>query len=326
VPAEREDVRGTVTTAPREATLAAHLPDSVHVGSANAASEPEVPVMSAGVDTAETRLHASDAAPGMPSETDRGDITAPPVFQASAPPGADEEADRLPAGASAPPGKASARQPVRSSAPRVHEPIARYEATAGETSTSPTRPESAILPAARARGRAESKTDGAVPAGTDEADPNAPSAVPPPTRIEGAPRQETPKAAAPIHDPEQLTRLHELHTAAREGGTIRLELIDDRLGPVEVRVGVRADAVHASVYASHDSARAALADHRPLLEAALERAHLRLEGFSVGLGHHGQGQAPGSDEPWPRGFVAPLEAPTNAIEPTTVIGGLTVRA
>ena len=49
-------------------------------------------------------------------------------------------------------------------------------------------------------------------------------------------------------------------------------------------------------------------------------------GRALDLGIDGQGQAPGSDEPWPRGFVAPLEAPTNAIEPTTVIGGLSVRA
>ena len=107
---------------------------------------------------------------------------------------------------------------------------------------------------------------------------------------------------------------------------LRLELTDERLGPVEVRVAVRADAVHATLAASHDTARAALADHRPLLAAALERAHLRLEGFSVGLGHHEHGHAARRDEPWPVGGVPPLPATTEVVEPDPIPRGLSVRA
>jgi flagellar hook-length control protein FliK len=56
------------------------------------------------------------------------------------------------------------------------------------------------------------------------------------------------------------------------------------LGPVEVRVVVRADAVHATLLSNHDGARDALNAGRPSLEAALGRSNLRLEGFTVDVG------------------------------------------
>ena len=64
------------------------------------------------------------------------------------------------------------------------------------------------------------------------------------------------------------------------------------LGPVEVRVVVRADGVHATLLANHDQAREALTAGRPSLEAALERSNLRLEGFTVDVGQqHQQSEA-----------------------------------
>jgi hypothetical protein len=65
---------------------------------------------------------------------------------------------------------------------------------------------------------------------------------------------------------------------------MRLEVSTGDLGRVEVRVAVRADAVHANLVAGHDQARETLSANRGLLEEALGRSNLRLEGFTVDLG------------------------------------------
>jgi hypothetical protein len=115
---------------------------------------------------------------------------------------------------------------------------------------------------------------------------------------------------------------------------MRLELATDGLGRVDVRVAVRADAVHASLLASHDQARDALEAHRPSLEAALGRSNLRLEGFSVALGQQGRDandlreRMEGTPSARPLS-VAPVSAPTTTAEPTRALltpGGLSLRA
>jgi hypothetical protein len=114
---------------------------------------------------------------------------------------------------------------------------------------------------------------------------------------------------------------------------MRLQVSPDGLGPVEVRVVVRADAVQAALYAQHDAARDALETHRSSLETALGRAQLRLEGFTVGLGHHRQG-APADHhergERWvgPGGPVAVAgPSPTPVTDaPARPAAGLSLRA
>jgi flagellar hook-length control protein FliK len=129
---------------------------------------------------------------------------------------------------------------------------------------------------------------------------------------------------------ERLVRLDELRPrSVHDGGDMRLELSPDGLGPIEVRVSVRDDAVHASLVAQHDHAREALELHRPALEAALGRSNLRLEGFTVGLGEHGQnapGGTPGGRRPPAADAARPAEPtpqpPPDAPRP----GGLSLRA
>jgi hypothetical protein len=119
-------------------------------------------------------------------------------------------------------------------------------------------------------------------------DPSAPSPLPPSPAREPAPAHRAAPAAPPgavAHEVERLLKLDEMRAAARhDGGELRLEVAPDGLGRIEVRIAVRDDAVHASLYAGHDHARETLAAHRSSLEVALERSNLRLEGFSVGLG------------------------------------------
>jgi flagellar hook-length control protein FliK len=127
------------------------------------------------------------------------------------------------------------------------------------------------------------KTDGG-------ADPSAPSPLPSTTPRE-TPRLEAtslPKPAASTPDVERFMRLEELRTPqVRDGGEMRLHLSPEGLGPVEVRIAVRADAVHTTLFAAQDDARQALAASRDALAAALGRSHLRLEGFTIGADQHG---------------------------------------
>jgi hypothetical protein len=110
---------------------------------------------------------------------------------------------------------------------------------------------------------------------------------------------------------------------------MRLEVATD-LGRVEVRVAVRADAVHANLFAQHDQAREMLETHRGMLAAALERSNLRLEGFSVGLGHHQQGadgepERPGGGLGW-GGTVPHPPLGEVVVEPAVASRGLSLRA
>jgi hypothetical protein len=88
---------------------------------------------------------------------------------------------------------------------------------------------------------------------------------------------------------------------------------------------VRDDVVHATLYASHDHAREALAAHRPELEAALGRSHLRLEGFNVGLGQHRENEP---REPRPALSAPPVAVAREPrpLETAALAGGLSVRA
>jgi len=209
---------------------------------------------------------------------------------------------------------------------------ARTEADVGRESGHP----SGALPAAR---RASEGSEATVKGG--DAAPG-PTPLSPSTttreheRVEIA-TPETPAARAGAeHDVERLVQLDQLRPVrVRDGGEMRMEVAAEGLGRVEVRVAVRADAVHAALYAQQDHARDALMAHRPALEAALGRSHLKLETFSVGVGQHELGDSdrrtpqsePAPDEPGPRrpsGSVA-AAAPATTLTPAAS-GGLSLRA
>ena len=166
-------------------------------------------------------------------------------------------------------------------------------------------------------------------------DPSAPSPLPHPSRetvrVDPGVRHERLPSTLP-QEVERIIRLDALRAGPPDNGELRLELATDGLGRVDVRVAVRADAVHASLLASHDQARDALEAHRPSLEAALGRSNLRLEGFSVALGQQGRDGAdlrermegPPTARPLSVGAVsAPSVEPTRAI---LTPGGLSLRA
>ena len=140
-------------------------------------------------------------------------------------------------------------------------------------------------------------------------------------------RPEAPAA----HDVERFLGLQDSRRlVARDGGEMRLEVAPDGLGRIEVHVAVRADAVHATLYATQDQARDALAAHRESLAAALGRSNLRLEGFTVGLGHERQ-QQEGRDEAAMARAFAPTPTthapePMSGLEPATTVRGVSLRA
>ena len=156
-------------------------------------------------------------------------------------------------------------------------------------------------------------------------------------RVEIATPEAPAARAGAEHDVERLVRLDQLRPVrVRDGGEMRMEVAAEGLGRVEVRVAVRADAVHATLYAQQDHARDALVAHRPALEAALGRSHLKLETFSVGVGQHELGDSdrrtpqsePAHDEPGPRRPSSPsvaAGAPATTLTPTAS-GGLSLRA
>jgi hypothetical protein len=191
--------------------------------------------------------------------------------------------------------------------------------------------------AAPASGRSAPQDEGGGETGSGERptaalghqlEQGAPAPLPPSARGEGRP----PHLAAepePTASVDRVLRFEEVRVArARDGGEMRLEIASDGLGPVEVRVHVRADAVHATLWAEDDRAREALAAHRQVLEDALGRSHLRLEGFTVGTGDRREAPA---DDPRPeRAGPAPLPTPRAAHEPAAAaapaLGGLSLRA
>jgi flagellar hook-length control protein FliK len=145
-----------------------------------------------------------------------------------------------------------------------------------------------------------------------------PAVASPPTREPQHTAPPPPPAPAP--DIDRLVRLDQLRsTPRRDGGEMRIEVTPEGLGPVEVRVVVRADAVHATLLANHDQAREALTAGRPLLEAALERSNLRLEGFTVDVGQqHGQPDAErqrgaSANTAWLRANGFEVPAPTSPL-------------
>jgi hypothetical protein len=137
--------------------------------------------------------------------------------------------------------------------------------------------------------------------------------------------------ASPEENLERLLRAEAGRAPrGRDGGEMRLAVTPDGLGPVEVRVVVREDAVHATVWARDDQAREALATNRHALAEALGRSQLRLEGFTVGLGdergpRHELPETrhlPGGPTPQP---VAATEA-TEPLRPAAGSRGLSLRA
>ena len=113
-----------------------------------------------------------------------------------------------------------------------------------------------------------------------------------------------------------------------DGGEMRLEVTPEGLGPIEIRVAVRADAVQASLWTQQDHARAALEAHRPMLADALGRSSLRLEEFTVGVGQHHH--AAQDDDRTPRRWANPLAtepvaAPSSSDTPVRT-RGLSLRA
>src|SRR5205823_1126342 len=154
---------------------------------------------------------------------------------------------------------------------------ARTEADVGRESGHP----SVALPAAR---RASEGSEATVKGGDTAPSPtplSASATTREHERVEIA-TPETPAARAGAeHDVERLVQLDQLRPVrVRDGGEMRMEVAAEGLGRVEVHVEVRADAVHAALYAQQDHARDALMAHRPALEAALGRSHLKLETFS----------------------------------------------
>jgi len=146
-------------------------------------------------------------------------------------------------------------------------------------------------------------------------------------------RHERLPASTLPQDVERIIRLDALRSGGADNGEMRLELTTDELGRVDVRVAVRADAVHASLFASHDHAREALEAHRPSLEAALGRSHLRLEGFNVALGQQGRDSSDLRDQtqgaPSRAVSIAPVSgtrATAEPIRPMMTAGGLSLRA
>jgi hypothetical protein len=139
-------------------------------------------------------------------------------------------------------------------------------------------------------------------------------------------------APEPLRDVERFLRLQELRPVpvSDRGGEMRLHVASD-LGPIEVRVAVRDDVVHANLYAQHDQARQTLEAQRSTLASALERSNLRLEGFTVGLGQHqqgGQGE-PGRDgtpQPWSVAGVGSVAVDDVVYEPAAPLRGLSLRA
>ena len=174
------------------------------------------------------------------------------------------------------------------------------------------------------------------------ADPSGPSSLPPPNPARESAHTEAatsePQAARTGADVERLMRLDQMRPVrVRDGGEMRLEVAPEGLGRVELRVTVRADAVHAALYAQQDHAREALVAHRPALEAALGRSQLRLQTFSVGLGQHELGdpgrqgaQAEPAHDEIParsaaRSAPVPAATPTAGLAPATS-RGLSLRA
>ncbi|HXJ35876.1 MAG TPA: flagellar hook-length control protein FliK [Candidatus Eisenbacteria bacterium] len=219
------------------------------------------------------------------------------------------------------------------------EQVAREAKAPAASPANPSSPASGHEMAPRRVERAEARADVDAPAlerPTPQHTEPAVTAAPAAPRPEHAPAPPARDAApAPSVDVDRLLAAHEARPARmHDDGAMRLQVEHEKLGPIDVRVAVRDHGVHADLLASHGDAREALVTNRPSLEAALGRANLRLEGFTVGLGqHHDPQHAPGR-EPQPALPAAPaserLSPPSIATaEPAPVVttaGRLSLRA
>ena len=322
---EKPDRVPATASAPRSA--AAEHPRASHP-TATAAGEPDVSSPDAKVASGRPAVAATENA-GVPAPTrdQDGEAVVGPVERAAD--GPHRGADR-PAAAGA---NGHAAAAVQSAAPGSDTDTGGREPGRRGTDGA------VVVAAARRLGEvSEPKRSGSG------ADSSGPSSLPPPAPARETVHTETtapePSAGRPgaEHDVERLMRLDQMRPVRlRDGGDMRLEVAPEGLGRVEVRVEVRADAVHAALYAQQDHARDALIAHRPALEAALGRSQLRLETFSVGLAQHDLGDQsrqgahaePARDETPTRTAArpapAPAAAPVTPVEPAAS-RGLSLRA
>ena len=119
--------------------------------------------------------------------------------------------------------------------------------------------------------------------------------VEPAAEARGTVRHVAPAAAA-APDVERLVALHEARPQrVRDDGVMRLEVEHEDLGPIELRIAVRDHGVRAELTASHEHARDTLVAGRGSLEAALDRAQLRLDTFDVQTGGQQHQQRPSGE-------------------------------
>lgn len=200
--------------------------------------------------------------------------------------------------------QADARSGVEEASPRRPETAARFapvsEVSPGGSATSGTQAPSTV--SAPAASRLPAAGDSA-PAGHAAAERTMP-----PAESRAAVEMETVREIARLLDIEPVR-------SARLGsdGELRVAVHRDGLGHVEVRVRVEEQAVHAALLADHERAREVLTGHRPLLEAALGRQNLRLEGFSVEVGYHPQDRPRGGRERFEPAPAAPVRSTLAAV-------------
>jgi hypothetical protein len=232
-----------------------------------------------------------------------------------------------PAATQAPASEASAETTADVPAPRAVETALARPAPAREADRGARVPKRESAEPARPADTAPIPRDVAEPAAVRPAiEPAAGSRSQAPA---GAPEPPTP--AAP--DVERLVALHEARPQRiRDDGAMRLEVEHEQLGPIELRVAVRDHGVRAELTASHEHARDALVAGRASLEAALDRAQLRLDTFDVQTG--GQQHRPSAERdarvPLPGAPPAapPLARASTAPEPVPVLrpGHVSLRA
>ena len=285
-----------------------------HGGAAAPESAGALPAATA--ETAEPSGHAAGAKSAAPAEAPRA-------------PDAQRAAEAPAAGTAAPQGdgeRAFSAAPdggepgVGVATPRRARPALRFDVAADREATADlARPERAGQPVAPTEAREGTSVTHRGREGDASRETPARAATPPPV------------PASPEENLERLLRADAGRAPrGKDGGEMRLAVTPDGLGPVEVRVVVREDAVHATVWARDDQAREALTTNRHALAEALGRSQLRLEGFTVGLGDE---RGPRQDLPETRhlpGAPAPRPAaPTAAAEPSPLPAagrGLSLRA
>ncbi len=324
------------------------------------AAVPPSPVVAKAVPAAAVaaaaRATVVNAAPASAPATEAAPIAEAPVAIASAARIPSSDPEEKPASSPATqPAKAQARETPAAASPVVEttaahatvdrgrsepqEPIARERRVPAANPANPSSPPPAHETAPRRVERGEATADVDAPAlerpTPQHAEPVV-TAAPAAPRPEHAPARPAPDAVpAPSVDVDRLLAAHEARPARmHDDGAMRLQVDHEKLGPIDVRVAVRDHGVHADLLASHGDAREALVSNRPSLEAALGRANLRLEGFTVGLGqHHDPQHAPWREQrpalpaaPAPERISPPSITTAEPAPVVTAAGRLSLRA